>query len=197
MPMRKLSSLAVLAALVFVVPASVHAQDKIELFAGYSFGHVPVNLSGTILCPGPVCPSSAFAPRGNLSGLEISGVYKTNHGLGLEADFSGVSGSAQGVTAHLQTYLFGPQVSAPGRVSPFAHLLFGVAHESTGSGLIGLYTISPAANTSFAAALGSGLDFDLTRFISIRAIQFDYLLTRFHGNTQAQPRVSVGLVLHF
>jgi hypothetical protein len=52
-------------------------------------------------------------------------------------------------------------------------------------------------DTAFATAIGAGIDVKPFPFVSIRLFQFDYLLTRFGGNTQNQPRASVGVVLHF
>jgi hypothetical protein len=91
------------------------------------------------------------------------------------------------LNTHLKTYLFGPQVRFPGPISPFAHFLVGAAHESIGG----------ATQDAFSTAVGVGMDIKVLPFISIRPIQFDYLLTHFNSTTQNQPRVSAGLVVHF
>src|SRR5256885_8399135 len=57
------------------------------------------------------------------------GAFKVFGPLSLAADFSGTSGSFQGVNVHLQTYLVGPQVRFPGPISPFAHFLVGAARS--------------------------------------------------------------------
>jgi hypothetical protein len=45
--------------------------------------------------------------------------------------------------------------------------------------------------------VGVGIDLKVAPFISVRPIQFDYLVTRFNSGTQNQPRISAGVVLHF
>jgi hypothetical protein len=182
--MRILVSIAafLFAAVLFAAPARA---QKIELFGGYSYVRAPVTFASNILCPTTGCPNSSR--HLNLNGWEASGAVKVFGPLALAADFSDTSGSTQGVDTHLKTYLFGPQVRFPGPVSPFAHFLVGGAHESIGG---------PTQN-AFATALGVGIDLKVLPFISIRPIQFDYLLTHFNSATQNQPRVSAGLVVHF
>jgi hypothetical protein len=96
----------------------------------------------------------------------------------------------------LKTYLFGPQLRFPGPVSPFAHFLFGGAHESINPGTTPVFTSGPT-QSAFATALGVGIDIKVLPFLSVRPIQIDYLLTHFNSTTQNQPRASAGLVLRF
>lgn len=195
--MRTLAFVCTLAVLILFSATPSKAQDKIALFGGYSFVHAPVTAteaSGT--CVGNTCTTVLVGAYLNLNGWELSGAYRTNRWLGFVADFSGHYGSAfAGNSVHLQTYLFGPQVSLPSRVSPFAHALFGAAHESIGNSPS--LQVSGGTQTSFATAFGVGIDIKVLPFVSVRPIQFDYLLTRFNSRTQNQPRVSAGLVLHF
>lgn len=195
--MRTLVSICifVLAALLFVAPA--HAQS-IELFGGYSFVHAPVTFAPPITVAAPVlCPTTGCPPNTqhlNLNGWEVSGAVKLFGPLQLAADYSDTSGSFQGATAHLKTYLFGPQLRFPGPVSPFAHVLLGGAHESINSGTS---LLSGPTQNAFATAVGVGIDLKIFPFLSLRPIQFDYLLTHFNSRNQNQPKVSAGLVLHF
>jgi hypothetical protein len=166
------------------------AQDKIEVFGGYSYARAPIaNVTVIVLvdtCPA-VCPSSLA--NGGANGWEASGVIKTNRWFGVGADFGGyhVSAPAFGGNAHLQTYLFGPQISLPWKISPFAHALVGTARETTSAG-----------NTNaFSSAIGGGLDLKLYHFVSLRAIQTDYMTMRFGGSTQNEFRASTGVVLRF
>jgi hypothetical protein len=63
----------------------------------------------------------------------------------------------------LQIYLFGPQIRLPGPASPFAHVLFGGAHETFGGNAnLG---ISSASASAFAAAVGAGIDIKVARFL--------------------------------
>ncbi len=116
--------------------------------------------------------------------------------VGVVADFDGNYGTLDGGKTRVHTFVFGPQVSLPAKVSPFAHALFGVAKESQDSPT-NLAFSSLGSDTSFATALGVGIDVKAARFLSIRFLQVDYLRTNLHGTTQNQPRVSAGIVLHF
>jgi hypothetical protein len=108
----------------------------------------------------------------------------------VSADFGGYYGS-RFFTSHTQTYLFGPQISLPGRISPFFHALAGVAMNTTNS-------LEPfVRTTSFSSAIGGGVDLRLNHFASVRLAQFDYLMTRFDGSTQNEFRISTGIVLRF
>lgn len=192
---------------------TLRAQDKIELFGGYSYVRVPVQvfnavaIGGPIVvtppgtCPIPVCPPGVggffSTAHVNTNGWEFSGNYKLASFLGGVADFSGTYGSTHGSNLHLNTYLFGPQVSFPARVSPFAHALFGVAHESLSNPGVPSGTPGLGANNAFATAIGAGIDVKVVPFVFVRLIQVDYLATRFGSSTQNQPRASAGIVFHF
>jgi hypothetical protein len=198
--MRRLFLLLSLIALLAFAAGSAQAQDKIELFGGYSYVHAPTSWAETLVCPFVTCPVTVVNPKLNLNGWEISGVFKAKEWLGLAADFSGHYGSFNGASYHSQTYLFGPQVSFPGRVSPFAHVFVGGAHATSGTGAIPLSAVTPAngsTNNGFATAVGAGIDIKIAPLIWFRPIQIDYLATRFNANTQSQPRISAGVVLHF
>jgi hypothetical protein len=173
---RRLSLLLGLVVLGSLLPLTAGAQDKFELFGGYSYMRVDATPAFN---PG----SSGF----NLNGWELAGQYKFMDWLGGVADFDGHYGSPSGVSTSINTFLFGPQVSWPTRVSPFAHILIGGAHVSTG----------PFSDTSFAVAIGGGIDTRLVHGIYWRIIEGDYLPTRFFGNTQNNARLSTGIVLKF
>jgi hypothetical protein len=178
------------------------AQDKVELYGGYSYFRASIR-EGQFAGPIAVAPISQNA---NLNGWEFSGQYKLLPFLGAVADFNGTYGTLNNASTREHTFLFGPQVSLPARVSPFAHALFGVAKESQDpiapppcpvllpacSGFLSL-----GSDRSFATALGAGIDIKLVRFVKLRLFQFDYLRTQLHGATQNQPQVSAGVVVHF
>jgi hypothetical protein len=160
--------LALLMGLIFLASFSARAQglgDKVELFGGYSYMHVD------------------NSPSFSTNGWELSGQYKFADWLGGVADFDGHYGSGDSI----HTFLFGPQVSWPARVSPFAHLLIGGAHVSSGG----------FSDTSFAVALGGGIDTEVAPHIYWRIIEGDYLPTFFSGSRQDNARLSTGIVIHF
>jgi hypothetical protein len=152
--------------------------------------------------------------RQGLNGWEASLEGKVFPFIGMVADFSGNYGSqtvpigvgtcAIGVvcspltaTTHVETFLFGPRVSASvGKFRPFGEVLFGAGH-------IRIKETSPLpdnfimpTDTSFATAIGGGLDYKVIRVIAVR-VQGDYVQTRFFGATQNNVRISTGIVLRF
>lgn len=200
--MRKLLWALMVLYFSFFFTSVARAQDTVELFGGYSYLRPSVAVTETQYPP--VCPIGILPPCGpiiqtigthpNLNGWEFSGAYYLRGWLGAAADFSGHYGTTRGSSVHFQTYLFGPQIRLPGPVSPFAHVLIGGAHESVGGNSP---LINPASASAFAAAVGAGIDIKVAPFASLRAIQLDYLVTRFGSATQNQPRASAGFVLHF
>lgn len=175
--LRRLSLLLGLVLAVLFLPLLTPAQDKIQIFGGYSYMRVDAS-------PSANPNTSSF----NLNGWELSGEYNLKDWLGAAGDFDGHYGSPSGEHTSINTFLFGPQVSWPTRVSPFAHLFVGGAHVSTG----------PFTDTSLSFALGAGIDYKLgPHFLYWRIIQGDYLFTHFFGNVQSNVRVSTGIVLKF
>jgi hypothetical protein len=170
------------------------AQAQVQISGGYSYLRPAVNSQTIFFCPGVGCPqTSTTTTHLNLNGWEASASFNPFPVFGFTADFAGNYGTFEGSTVHVQTYMFGPQVRFPGPISPFAHVLFGGAHESLGAS----DTFAPGSANAFAMAAGGGLDIKLIPFVSLRVIQIDDLITRFGSGTQHQPRASAGLVIHF
>ena len=162
-------TIGLLLGILFVASLPASAQDKVEVFGGYTYMRFR--------------PS----PDVNLNGWEASVQYKFRDWIGGVADFDGHYGSIGGVGMSVHSYLFGPQVSLPSRVSPFAHVLLGGAHFSAGG----------FGDSAFAMAIGAGMDTEIKQGISWRIIQGDYLLTRFGSSTQNNGRISTGVVFRF
>ena len=168
----------------FVSSSVAWAQvPKGNVFFGYSYGSADLNSND----------------RSNLNGWEGSLEGKVLPFVGIVADLNGLYGTNNfpsstqtfHVNAHEHNFLFGPRVSVGiGRVRPFAHALFGAGHVTVST------SGYSASDTSFATALGGGLDFKLIPLVSWR-FQGDYLQTRFFGNTQNNGRFSTGIVLNF
>jgi hypothetical protein len=76
----------------------------------------------------------------------------------------------------------------PAKVSPFVHGLIGIAHQAVAAGTSfsnGVpVDVFSASDNAFATALGGGIDLHIAPFLSFRAIQLDYLVTRFHSSTK-------------
>ncbi len=150
----------------------------------------------------------AGANRANLNGWEASAEGKIIPWIGFVADFAGHYGTPNyqfalggtntsvNVSSHEFEALFGPRVSIPiGKFRPFAEALFGLGHITTNptSGAIVDFQNS---DTSFATALGGGIDYRVIKPIAWR-FQGDYVQTRFFGATQNNVRLSTGIVLRF
>jgi Outer membrane protein beta-barrel domain len=178
------SKLPTLAFILLLLPAAAMAQipTRGNVFFGYSYGSADFSSNG----------------RTNLNGWNVSLEGKFLPWIGLVADFSGLYGSQNiavipsfNVNTHLNTVVLGPRASvAIGKFTPFAEALFGASHIHDSA------TGFSQSDTSFATALGGGLDYRLIHGIGLR-VQADMLQTRFFSNTQNNFRLSTGIVLHF
>jgi len=190
----------------FLCVSTAYGQivPKANIFVGYSYLRSKV-FPGS----GPV----GFTPNdtGNLNGWEGSLEGKVFPFIGIVADFSGHYGSHEStieceaiptppctpivanVHANLHTYMFGPRASVSvGRFTPFAEALLGAAHISESASSIRF----SHSDTSFAAAIGGGIDYKLIPVVAWR-FQADWLQTRLLGSTQSNFRFSTGPVLRF
>jgi hypothetical protein len=153
----------------FLISLSARAQDNLELFGGYSYERF------------------GSSPGHNLNGVEISAQHKFVDWLGVVADVDAHFGSPSGVDTKTLNVMFGPQFSFPGRISPFIHVLGGVGHIRRNA----------VTDTSFATAIGGGIDMRLMPMFAWRIIQVDDVVTHLFGSTQNSARISTGLVLRF
>lgn len=162
------------------LPARAQGTDetpKVELFGGYSYAG-----SGTRGWNGSVA--------GNVS-----------QWLGLVADASGHDTSLDegGVSERIRTrtLVFGPRFSSRRHrhLTPFAHALFGAAHTDSRATEAG--QSFRFEDTSFALALGGGLDVRLGERVALRAFQIDYVRTQLFGGTQNKGRLAFGVVFRF
>ena len=179
------------------------AQDKVEIYGGYSYFRASVREGQSNPCV-TVCPNlTFFTSHTNLNGWELSAQYKLLPFLGAVANFNGTYGSVDVAGIREHTFLVGPQLSLPTKVSPFVHALFGAAMQSQNPNAACPAVTSATcrftlgSDTSFATAIGAGFDVKLAPFVKLRLIQVDYLRTQLNGATQNQPRASAGIVFHF
>jgi hypothetical protein len=191
---------ATLFGFVFLFLASAaRAQSDSKGNIAFGFSYARANLSF----------KSATAPTissSNLNGWFISPEYKVIPWLGVVGEFGGNYGNERVVpfcevipicpspltaNTNVQTFLAGPRASVSiGKVTPFAQALFGGAHTNASG------TAFSLSDTSFATALGGGLDFRLTKTLGWR-VQGDFLQTRFFSTSQNNYRFSTGLVVRF
>ncbi len=180
------------------------------LFAGLANAQIP---SGNVFLGFSYerSNSTAFGPNlvrttvtsPNLHGWEASFEGKVLPFVGIVGDVSGHYGTQSftettsngsqniSVTGHEQEYLVGLRLSVPvGKLTPFAEAMAGAAHIHTGG------TLPGPSNTSFATALGGGLDYRLLGPVAAR-VEGDYLRTSFFSSTQNNFRLSAGVAFHF
>jgi hypothetical protein len=180
--------------LLFAGLASAQVPTSGNVFFGYSYE----NTSSSAL-------DFANSTRANLNGWEAEVEGKVFPWVGFVADVAGHYGSqnypfevggvvTQGnINAHEITAMFGPRVSVGvKKFRPFAEALFGVGHVTTTLA----NNFGQTSDTSFATAIGGGLDYRIIRPIAWR-FQGDYVQTRFFGGTQNDVRLSTGIVLRF
>jgi len=163
-----------------------------NVFVGYSYLNTDV----------------APANRTSMNGWEASAEGKVLPFIGIVADFGSYYGTPnfpvpvqpacilppcplptpENFSASEENYLFGPRVSiSVSKFRPFAEGLVGAGH---------INAHSAGSSTSFATAIGGGLDYKLLRILAWR-FQGDYLRTSFFSSTQANVRLTTGIVLRF
>lgn len=176
------------------------------LFTCLGFSQIPT--SGNVFFGYSYLNGDNNVDRVNLNGWNGSLEGKILPWVGIVADLSGHYGSEAfsavivcppsapncnsiSLNTHQYNFLFGPRVSMKvGKITPFAQFLVGAGHlNASGSGV-------SESDTSFAEAIGGGLDYKLVHGLGWR-FQGDFLQTRFFSNTQNNFRFSTGLVLHF
>lgn len=173
--------------LFWTVAPALADGPRVEAFGGFSYLRTDVDVGD----------ADAFGWNAAIEG-------NVNSWFGLEADFSGHYRSFSftspigflSTNFDLSLFLFGPRFTfrQAGRAEPFAHALFGAAHAGASVGAPGGFA---AGDTAAAAALGGGLDVRANRLFAIRALQADYVYTRFGGDGQNHLRISTGVVFRF
>jgi opacity protein-like surface antigen len=144
--------------------------------------------------------SSSTGESFNLQGGSVSAAYRLGHGVSIAGDVGGYyfTDLPDGVSGRMYTYVAGPRFyfRRQARISPFGEILVGAARHTAET------ATDQAGENSFALLLGGGLDLNLTHNFAIRAVQADYLMTRFAGTTgdsaiQNNVRFSAGIVFRF
>ncbi|MGB8768384.1 MAG: hypothetical protein WCC92_02110, partial [Candidatus Korobacteraceae bacterium] len=174
-----------LLASVLLLGIATWAQDtpKVEIPLGFSMINVHPNQAG-------ITSFNLFGGGGQVD-------FNFGNVFGIKADLMGYTqGSGHRVTqngefvgdvsGNLFTYMFGPQIKKhTGVFQPFAEGLFGVAHTNFYGNLCKIEGNCGSANSSnngFAMAWGGGIDLAVSKHVSLRPVEVDYLFTRFSAN---------------
>jgi opacity protein-like surface antigen len=185
----RMKTYLILAVGLFLLGGTALAQEdapKFELFGGFSYMRV--------------------AGNANVNGWNAQGTYNLKKWIGVAGDFGGIYQTMSNDTirpsASMTTFMFGPQLyDRVGRVTGFAHALFGATRVTKGFNLGKGGTDANASNLS--VALGGGVDANVTDKIAIRVFSVDYFMLRVNNaltnNTEGRSnfRLSMGIVFKF
>jgi opacity protein-like surface antigen len=189
--MRKsLWALILLAIFAFVLPAKAQNEEpRLEVFGGYSYARFNVNANA----PG-IAPSATYNGNGGSGQLE----YNANRWLGVAGDLGGFRATSSGsgsFAGAVFTYLLGPRVNLRrGKATLFAQTLFGGVWTTDG------IAQSTGPENNFAMTAGGGVDFKLSRHVSVRPVQAEYFMTKIPdglNNRQNNLRLGTGMVFRF
>jgi len=190
---------------------AVFAGMILALLTGVAAAQVP---NGNIYFGYTYYNTDLSLNRGDLNGFQATLEGKIVPMLGFVADFTGHYGSLNFPTfcslctapttasanAHQYEAMFGPRVSFPaGKFRPFAEFEVGVGHVTTNpSGTVAAANLilGFGSDTSYATALGGGLDYKIFSHVAWR-LEGDYVRTHFFGTAQDNYRFSTGIAVHF
>ena len=168
---------------------AVTAQEqaaKLEAYGGYYYVRFNVNASAA-----GGGPAETFNGNGGGGQLE----YNANNWLGVVGDLAGYGATATtngALVGGAFTYLLGPRVNfRRGRVTPFVQALFGGIYTTNGIG-------SSASENNFAMTAGGGIDFKVSKRVSVRPIQAEYFMTKIPNglnDRQDNLRLGAGIVV--
>jgi opacity protein-like surface antigen len=218
-PLR-FAALLLLLVVLFAPLAPAQDTPKYEVFGGATYTRQDINEDVNDV---HVRYINGIGWHGSLTGnafswlgvvFDFSGTFSNpTFGSGDLAKFGVASLPAQ-INSSTFTYLFGPRFSYRsqrlGRFTPYGEILFGAATLRVSSPQLGITNV--ISNTSFATALGGGVDARINRRVTLRLFEANYLLTRFPltdinqatqlpefggiRRTQNNIRASVGVVFN-
>ena len=210
----------VLVGLLLLVAGSALAQGEyptVETSPAFMYIRTNPNLTNAFTVTGP----GGQTPGSNSFNCEGGGgtiAYNVSSLLGVAADLGGCrfTGNTLGlgnkITGNQFTYLFGPRItfrsSSPFR--PFFDLTFGgdrlsASCKSSATSCVNATGGNTYSKNAFAMAVGGGFDIKLSKRISLRPVQAEYLYTRFgnscaasvcnNNNNQNAFRLKSGIVI--
>lgn len=195
-----------LSLILLVFAPAMRAQDapRVEIFGGPSYARLDIS---DIKYVNAIGWHTSFFENVNSwfgAGVDVSGHFSSP-----KFDV-GVPNAPLPVDAAVNTYLYGPRISFRRwqHFTPYLEGLVGAANiRFTPRGL------NNVSSTTFATALGGGIDYAISDRFAIRVIEADYLLTRFRElgvdpvtdkltlngprRTQNNVRASTGIIFRF
>ncbi len=207
---------AILFAAALLYGASAFAQDRFEIYGDYTYLNFAPTITGV--------QNQSFNGGGGGVALNFAKI------LQIKADFQGYANTTvtkvvtspeflpggglvppgtYTASGDLFTYLFGPVLRIPiWKIKPFGEVLFGGSSTDIYTNLQksiiagGGTVIRTQTQHPFTLAAGGGVDISITHRISIRPVEFDYVLTRYSNpltstNNQNNYRYLGGMVFKF
>lgn len=140
------------------------STPKVEVGLNYSFNRIA-----------PGNGLSSYNANGGFADIE----YNLTRNLGVVADLgANYSGTPNGISVQNTTfeYLFGPRYNVRhGRWNPFVQALFGQERFSNGFAPGTSFAYTGGTQTDFAMAFGGGLDIAVSKSLSLRPFEVDYM----------------------
>jgi len=211
--------LFVLPGLLLLTAGSALAQDypKIETAPAFMYIRTSGQLSNAFVVNGQVVTS---VPSINCAGGGGTIAYNVSSVVGIAADlggckvFSNAYGLGNTINGNMFTYLFGPRFTYrnSSKFEPFAEVNFGGTRVSLSCKSSALNCLDAAGSgtyskNAFALTVGGGFQIKMSKKISLRLIQLEYLYTRFgnncalavcsNNNNQNSLRLKSGIVLNW
>jgi len=159
--------------------SSAQTEKNPEFFAGYSFESINPGVSSS-----DFSTTTSLDNRFKVNCLHLSASDYFTRRFGVTADFSAHFNSRSdtfGSTAtrskfSLYNITGGPQLRFPSssKLTPFAHVLAGIAQRNLTETFTDGSTDFTDHNTSFTMNFGGGVDYKLNGRFAWRIVQFDY-----------------------
>jgi opacity protein-like surface antigen len=195
---------------------------KVETAPAFMFIRSNPNLTNLFVIQNPIAGQPPITITGansfNCAGGGGTFAYNISSMFGIAADLGGCRffgntlGLGEKITGNQFTYLFGPRItfrsSSPFR--PFFLLNFGgdrisLSCKSSATACVNATGGNTYSKNAFAMTVGGGFDIQLSKKISLRPIQAEYLYTRFgnqcalsvcnNNNNQNSFRLKSGIVM--
>ena len=206
----------VLVGLLLLTAGSALAQDfpKVETSPAFMYIRTPISFT----TPGGTSVSQSF----NCAGGGGTLAYNFSKLIGIAADLGGCKYFGQTIPAPISTnvdgtgftFLFGPRLTFRSKspFQPFAELNFGgmrigISCENNPSNCTDNFGTGSRSKTAFAMTVGGGFDIKLSKKLSLRPVQAEYLYTRFgndcnltvctFNNNQNSFRLKSGIVINW
>jgi len=187
---------------------------KVETSPAFMYIRTPISFT----IPGGPGVSASF----NCAGGGGTLAYNFSSLIGIAADLGGCKYFGQTIPAPISsnvngtgfTFLFGPRLTFRSKspFQPFAELNFGgmrisISCENNPSNCTDEFGTGSRSKTAFALTVGGGFDIKLSKKLSLRPVQAEYLYTRFgndcnllvctFNNNQNSFRLKSGIVINW